>query len=46
VFEIIGGYQLTNQTTLAQPTSITGQTETTSVSERSLYFSVSYRVRF
>lgn len=46
VFEIIGGYQVTNQTTLAQPTSITGQTQTTSVSERSLYGSVSYRLRF
>ncbi|HKN11381.1 MAG TPA: hypothetical protein VJ376_18155, partial [Pseudomonadota bacterium] len=46
VFEVIGGYTLTNQQTLEQPASVTGQAQTTSVNERSLYFSVSYRVRF
>jgi hypothetical protein len=46
VFEVIGGYTLTNQTTLQQQPSVTGVLQTTSVAERSLYFSVSYRVRF
>jgi len=46
VFEVIAGYQLTNQQTLQQQQSVSGVAQTSSVSERSLYFNVSYRVRF
>jgi hypothetical protein len=46
VFEVIAGYQLENQTTTLQQQSLTGQPQTTSVNQRSLFITAAYRVRF
>jgi hypothetical protein len=46
VFEVTAGYQLQNQQTQQQAATLTGQPVTTSVDERSLYVSATYRVRF
>jgi hypothetical protein len=44
VFEVIAGYQL--QTQQAQQQDSTGQQLSASVSQRSLYLSAAYRIRF
>lgn len=46
VFEAIAGYQVQNQQAVQQLQSLTGQTQSASVNQRSLYVSVAYRVRF
>ena len=46
VFEVIAGYQLQNLQALQQQQTLTGQAQTTSVDQRSLYVTVAYRVRF
>ena len=46
VFELIAGYQLQNQQSVVQQTSLTGQPQTTSVDQRSLFITAAYRVRF
>jgi tetratricopeptide (TPR) repeat protein len=46
VFEVIAGYQLQNQQAVQQQQALTGQVQTTSVDQRSLYVTVAYRVRF
>ena len=46
VFEAIAGYQLQNQQAVQQQQALTGQVQTTSVNQRSLYVTVAYRVRF
>ncbi len=46
VFEFIAGYQLQNLQALQQQQTLTGQAQTTSVDQRSLYVTVAYRVRF
>ena len=46
VFEVTGGYQIQNQQVLLQQQVLTGQAQTAAVSERSLFLSVAYRVRF
>ena len=46
VFEATAGYQLQNQQAQQQLATLTGQQVTTAVSERSLYLSAAYRIRF
>ncbi|MDE2348192.1 MAG: hypothetical protein KGL92_06790, partial [Gammaproteobacteria bacterium] len=46
LFELTAGYQIVNQQTLLQLQSLTGQSQTTAVNQRSLYVSAAYRVRF
>jgi hypothetical protein len=46
IFEIIGGYQLTTQTALQQLQNQTGQPQSTSLDQRNLYLSATYRIRF
>jgi hypothetical protein len=46
VFEIVVGYQLQNQQAVQQQQAVTGQVVSTAVSQRSLYVTVAYRVRF
>ncbi len=46
VFEFTAGYQMLNQQTLVQPQSLTGQPVSSALSQRSLYVSLAYRVRF
>jgi hypothetical protein len=46
VFEVTAGYQLQNQQALQQQATLTGLPVTTSVDQRSLYFSAAYRIRF
>jgi tetratricopeptide (TPR) repeat protein len=46
VFEIIAGYQLQQQQTVLQQQALTGQPQTGALDQRSLYMSVTYRVRF
>jgi tetratricopeptide (TPR) repeat protein len=46
VFEVTAGYQVQNQQALQQLQTLTGQAVTTSVTQRSLFLSAAYRVRF
>ena len=46
VFEVIGGYQVLQQQVLLQQQSPTGQPQTGALSQRSLYISAAYRLRF
>ena len=46
LFELTAGYQIVNQQQLLQLQSLTGQSQTTAVNQRSLYISAAYRVRF
>jgi tetratricopeptide (TPR) repeat protein len=46
IFELIGGYQLQQQQTVLQQQALTGQSQTGTLSQRSLYISAAYRLRF
>jgi tetratricopeptide (TPR) repeat protein len=46
IFELIGGYQVLQQQALQQQQSLTGQPQTGALSQRSLYISAAYRLRF
>jgi len=46
LFELTAGYQMLNQQAVLQPTSLTGQTQTGALNQRSLYISAAYRLRF
>jgi tetratricopeptide (TPR) repeat protein len=46
VFEMIAGYQVLQQQILLQQQALTGQSQTGALSQRSLYISAAYRLRF
>jgi hypothetical protein len=46
IFELIGGYQLQQQQAVLQQQALTGQSQTGTLSQRSLYISAAYRLRF
>jgi tetratricopeptide (TPR) repeat protein len=46
VFELIAGYQVLQQQILLQQQALTGQPQTGALSQRSLYISAAYRLRF
>ncbi len=46
VFDLTAGYQLLNQQALQQQQSLAGQPQTNAISQRSLYISAAYRIRF
>jgi hypothetical protein len=46
IFELIGGYQLQQQQAVQQQQALTGQPQVGALSQRSLYISAAYRLRF
>jgi tetratricopeptide (TPR) repeat protein len=46
VFELIAGYQVLQQQVVLQQQALTGQPQTSALSQRSLYISAAYRLRF
>jgi hypothetical protein len=46
VFELIAGYQVLQQQIVLQQQALTGQPQTSALSQRSLYISAAYRLRF
>ena len=46
IFEVIAGYQVQTRQELVQLQNQTGQTQNTSSSQRNLYLSATYRLRF
>jgi tetratricopeptide (TPR) repeat protein len=46
VFELIAGYQVQQQQAVLQQQSLTGQTQSGALNQRSLYISAAYRLRF
>jgi tetratricopeptide (TPR) repeat protein len=46
IFELIGGYQLQQQQAVQQQQALTGQPQIGALSQRSLYISAAYRLRF
>jgi hypothetical protein len=46
IFELIAGYQVQQQQAVLQQQALTGQPQTGSLSQRSLYISAAYRLRF